>query len=171
MLQLENPFWTFSLDVYARAGVAEECLGLQARHGIDVNALLFCAWAGAGRRALLSERQVAGIVARVEAWQQRTVLPLRTVRQTLKEMLAIGEPVTTLRKDVAAAELKAEQIEQAMLFADAAALLEGAGAARAAEAVPANLACFLSHHGAAVAAAGQLAAAARAFAAEHPAER
>jgi uncharacterized protein (TIGR02444 family) len=169
VLQLENPFWTFSLDVYARAGVAEECLGLQARHGIDVNALLFCAWAG--RRALLSERQVAGIVARVEAWQQRTVLPLRTVRQTLKEMVAIGEPVTTLRKDVAAVELKAEQIEQAMLFADAAALLEGAGAARAAEAVPANLACFLSHHGAAVAAAGQLAAAARAFAAEHPAER
>lgn len=169
MLQLENPFWTFSLDVYARAGVAEECLGLQARHGIDVNALLFCAWAG--RKALLGERQVAGIVARVEAWQQRTVLPLRTVRQALKEMVAIGEPVTTLRKDVAAAELKAEQIEQAMLFADAAALLEGAGAARAAEAVPANLACFLSHHGAAVAAAGQLAAAALAFAAEHPAER
>lgn len=169
MLQLENPFWTFSLDVYARAGVAEECLGLQARHGIDVNALLFCAWAG--RKALLRERQVAGIVARVEAWQQRTVLPLRTVRQALKEMVAIGEPVTTLRKDVAAAELKAEQIEQAMLFADAAALLEGAGAARAAEAVPANLACYLSHHGAAVAAAGQLAAAALAFAAEHPAER
>ena len=166
VLQLENPFWTFSLDVYARPGVAEECLALQAGYGIDVNALLFCAWAGAMRRALLSERQAAGIVARVEAWQQRTVQPLRTIRQALKEMVAIGEPVAALRKDVAAAELKAEQIEQAILFASAAALLDGARAAPAEEAVPANLACFLHH----AAAADRLAAAALAFAAGHAVE-
>ena len=167
MLQLENPFWTFSLDVYARPGVAQECLALQGRYGIDVNALLFCAWAGAVQRALLNERQAAGIVARVEAWQQRTVLPLRTVRQALKEMVAVGEAVTALRQDVAAAELKAEQIEQAILFADAAALLDGAGAARAEEAVPANLICFLRHHQAEAVAPARLAVAALALAAEH----
>ena len=168
VLQLENPFWTFSLDVYARPGVAQECLALQARYGIDVNALLFCAWAGAMRRALLSKRQAAGIVAHVEAWQQRTVLPLRTVRQALKKMAAVGEPVTALRKDVAAAELKAEQIEQAMLFGDAAALLDGARATRAEEAVPANIACFLRHY---AGAAEGLADAALAFAAGHADER
>jgi hypothetical protein len=96
-----------------------------------------------------------------------TVLPLRTVRQALKGMVAIGEPITALRKDVAAAELKAEQIEQALLFADAAALLGGADAARAEEAVPANLICLLRHHGAV--AADRLVAAALAFAAEHAA--
>lgn len=169
MLELENPFWTFSLDIYARPGVAEECLGLQARHGIDVNALLFCAWAGAVRRALLNERHTAGIVARVEAWQRETVLPLRTVRRALKDMVAVGEAMTALRKDVAAAELRAEQIEQAMLFADAAALLGDAVPASAEEAVPANLACFcLGHHGAA---ADRLGAAAMAFATEHAGER
>lgn len=167
VLQLENPFWTFSLDVYARPGVAQECLDLQGRYGIDVNALLFCAWAGAVQRALLSERQAAGIIARVEAWQRRAVLPLRTVRQALKEMAAVGEPVTALRQDVAAAELKAEQIEQAMLFADAAVLLDGAGAAHAEEAVPANLICCLRHHHVEAVAPERLAGAALAFASEH----
>ena len=160
MFELENPFWSFSLDVYARPGVPAECLALQGRHGIDVNALLFCAWAGAVRGVALGDRQVTAIIARVEPWQQRTVLPLRTVRQALKEMVALGEPVTALRKDVATAELKAEQIEQAMLFADAASLLEDAGAARAEDAVPANLVCFLRHHHAEAAAPASLVAAA-----------
>ena len=167
MLDLDNPFWTFSVDVYARPGVAAECLALQSGHGVDVNALLFCAWAGAGRHMMLSERAAAAVAERVAQWQRDAVLPLRTVRQALKHLLDLGEPVTALRKDVAAAELKAEQIEQAMLFAAAPTLLAGAAAASAADAVPANLAGFLRHHGAAADAAERLAAAASAFAAEH----
>jgi uncharacterized protein (TIGR02444 family) len=166
VLQLENPFWTFSLDVYARPGVAAECLHLQGAYGVDVNAMLFCAWAGAGRGVTIGDPHVAALSEKVDAWQQRAVLPLRTVRQALKEMAALGEPVPLLRKDVAAAELKAEQIEQAMLFAEAATLLHGAAAARPAEAVPANLAVFLRQHGAAAGAAERLTAAALAFAAE-----
>lgn len=166
MLDRDNPFWTFSLDVYARPGVAEECLALQARHGIDVNALLFCAWAGAVRQVLLSEAQVAAIVARTGAWQSGVVVPLRSVRQALKEMLDLGQPVAALRKDVAAAELQAEQVEQAMLFADVAALLDGAGAARADKAVPANLICFLRRHHAEAVAPARLVAAALAFASD-----
>ena len=42
----ETPFWQFSGAVYAHPGVAEACLDLQDRHGLDVNLLLFCAWAG-----------------------------------------------------------------------------------------------------------------------------
>jgi uncharacterized protein (TIGR02444 family) len=167
VLSLENSFWTFSLDVYARPGVAQECLALQAGHGIDVNAMLFCAWAGAVRKVRIGERHVAALSERVDAWQQRAVLPLRTVRQALKEMLEIGEPVAALRKAVAAAELKAEQIEQAMLFADAEMLLAGADVAPAEDAVPANLVCFLRHHGADAVAPAKLVAAAVAFAAVH----
>lgn len=165
MLPLENPFWTFSLDVYARPGVADECLGLQARDGIDVNALLFCAWAGAVRKELMGEPHVAALGERVDAWQQSVVRPLRSVRQTLKQMLDMGDPVTALRKDVAATELKAEQIEQAVLFDAAAALLAGAGLADAEEAVPANLICFLRHHHAEAVAPARLVAAALTFAA------
>jgi uncharacterized protein (TIGR02444 family) len=167
VIQLENPFWTFSLDVYARPGVAQECLDLQARDGIDVNALLFCAWAGAVRGVMLGEAQVTKLAARVDAWQQRVVLPLRSSRQALKAMLDLGDVVTALRKDVAAAELRAEQVEQAMLFEAAAALLDGGGVARADEAVPANLICFLRHHHAEAVAPARLIAAALAFAAAH----
>jgi uncharacterized protein (TIGR02444 family) len=40
---MANAFWDFSLKVYAAAGVADECILLQDRFGIDVNLLLFCA--------------------------------------------------------------------------------------------------------------------------------
>ncbi|MGE4220898.1 MAG: TIGR02444 family protein, partial [Alphaproteobacteria bacterium] len=39
--------WPFSLSVYARPGVAEACLALQARRGLDVNLLLWCGWRAA----------------------------------------------------------------------------------------------------------------------------
>lgn len=167
MLQLENPFWTFSLDVYARPGVAQECLALQASDGIDVNVLLFCAWAGAVREVRLGDEQIAAVIGRAKPWHERVVVPLRGVRQALKEMTGLGDSVTALRKDVAAAELKAEQIEQATLFADAASLLDGAGAAGAPDAVSANLSCLLRHYHAGSVVPERLIAAALAFAALH----
>ena len=42
----DSPFWNFSLRLYARAGVPDACLALQARHGIDVNLLFCCLWLG-----------------------------------------------------------------------------------------------------------------------------
>ncbi len=47
-----NPFWDFSLAVWGREAVEPACLALQERHGIDVNVLLFCGWAGRRGRAL-----------------------------------------------------------------------------------------------------------------------
>ena len=38
----DNPFWNYSLALYARAEVAKTCLALQDRLGLDVNLLLFC---------------------------------------------------------------------------------------------------------------------------------
>ena len=42
----DHPFWDFSLAVWGREAVEPACLALQARHGIDINVLLFCGWAG-----------------------------------------------------------------------------------------------------------------------------
>ena len=47
-------FWAFSLEFYARPGVAEACLALQDRHGLDVNILLLCCWLGWSGRGRLS---------------------------------------------------------------------------------------------------------------------
>ncbi len=114
----ENPFWQFSLAVYGRAGVPQACLGLQASHGADVNLLLYVCW--------LSSRGIAGSLddirlaaASVEGWHRDVVVALRRVRTGLKAGYAgldpdIGEPY---REKVKRAELEAEQIEQAILYA------------------------------------------------------
>ena len=41
------PFWDFSVALYSKPGVGAACLGLQDRHEIDVNILMFCLWMGA----------------------------------------------------------------------------------------------------------------------------
>ncbi len=38
-MPVRNPFWDFSLAVWGREAVEPACLELQARHGIDVDAL------------------------------------------------------------------------------------------------------------------------------------
>jgi uncharacterized protein (TIGR02444 family) len=114
-VELDNPFWQFSLKVYAAPGVASECLALQDELGVDVNVILFAAWAGLfgiSIRAddLIRIRDVAG------SWTHDVVKPLRQVRRYLKPLCAGDTLGQELRKRVADAELSAEQIEQARLF-------------------------------------------------------
>ena len=69
----DNPFWDFSLAVYHRPGVAQACLALQDRRGLDVNLLLFCCWAGSlGRR--LEPQDIARLRRAVGDWQERVPL-------------------------------------------------------------------------------------------------
>lgn len=111
----DNPFWDFSLTVYVRPGVADACLALQDRLGLDVNLLLFCCWTGSqGRR--LDSVEMARLMAAVEDWQRSIVGPLRAVRRRLKELPGgtSGE-AGALRLAVKDCELAAERIEQTML--------------------------------------------------------
>lgn len=145
MLRCDNPFWKFSLAVYAQAGVAPECLALQEALGIDVNVLLFCAWLGAEEKLVLNDKNFAAIDACVRSWHQTVVRPLRAVRQAMKPMPEMADAVAQeLRKDIAAAELRAEQIEQALLFENTEALSAGAATMNDLEAaVRANIAAFV----------------------------
>lgn len=143
MLKDDNAFWRFSVAVYAAPGVAPECLALQEALGADMNVLLFCAWAGT-QNHLLADSHVTAIGARVASWHERVVRPLRAARQSIKTMpeVEIGE-VALFRKNVAALELRAEQIEQALLFAAADELIRGAGEAAAPDAIRANVDGYL----------------------------
>lgn len=113
----DNPFWDFSLAVYHRPGVAQACLALQDRRGLDVNLLLFCCWAGSlGRR--LERQDIARLRRAVGDWQERVVGPLREVRRRLKGLShAAGGEGSALRQAVKDCEFEAERIEQAMLHA------------------------------------------------------
>jgi uncharacterized protein (TIGR02444 family) len=111
----ENPFWEFSLTVYRRPGVADACLGLQDRRGLDVNLLLLCCWAGSQGR-ILDVAEVARLVASVDEWQHSVIRPLREVRRRLKAVAGAERgPLGALRNKVKDCELAAERIEQVML--------------------------------------------------------
>ncbi len=126
-----NPFWDFSLAVWGREAVEPACLALQARHGIDVNILLFCGWAGR-RGCALDAADLARLIDAARPWREAAVLPLRALRiwlktQTVTPAGAPAGPAEALRARVKACELEAEAIQQALLVA-AIAVPEGKGA-------------------------------------------
>ena len=115
-MQLDNSFWQFSLAVHGAPGVDAECLALQDTHGIDVDVLLFCAWTGA-RGIVLTDAQMTEIETLVRPWRDTAIAPLRAARRGIKTLPQMADAdVAALRKDVAALELRAEQIEHAMLY-------------------------------------------------------
>lgn len=146
-LEPDNPFWRFSLAVYAAPGVQPACLALQDGHGLDVNLALFCAWIGARRGIALTGAEIEAAGLLVAAWRETAVLPLRTLRRAIKAMPLPADPaIGTFRQRIAAAELEAEQLQQAMLFRWAEACWPGArGSGQAA----ANLRGLAARHGAA----------------------
>lgn len=124
----ESAFWDFSLAVYGRPGVADCCLALQDRHGLDVNLLLYCLWTAASGRGPLDEAAVAAARTAAEAWREQVIVPLRAVRRHLKPAAegpdaAIVQPC---RESVKAAELAAEHAQQ-LFLARLAPAPEGAG--------------------------------------------
>jgi uncharacterized protein (TIGR02444 family) len=167
----DTPFWKFSLAVYAADGVADECLDLQERLGLDVNLLLFAAFTGAIEGICLEPDDVAAAAALVESWHSDVVRALRGVRRYLKPVsLDEKDPLqgaaSVLRSQVKAAELDAEKIEQTMLWLWSRRQLGTRNRTTRDAALAANLHAFLAHYDTVAAhptAAQQLHAAALAF--------
>lgn len=135
-----TPFWQFSGVVYARPGVAEACIDLQDRHGLDVNLLLFCAWAGAQGRAL-DAGDLGLLRSASRPWQDEVVAPLRAARRWLRQQTAVPEDLgEAFRTEVKALELQAEMLEQLVLYQE----IEIPEAASDAAAVAANLRLYLT---------------------------
>jgi uncharacterized protein (TIGR02444 family) len=135
-------FWSFSLQLYGKPGVAEACIALQDGLGCDVNLLLYCCWQGRACRRL-EAADLSRAIEAVEAWQREVVKPLRAVRRRLKAGVA---PITArecqaLRRKVNDLELESERIAQAALEA-----LPMPPAGRR-SAVEANLALYLTLRG------------------------
>jgi uncharacterized protein (TIGR02444 family) len=126
-LQHDNDFWRFSLAVYGRAEVAQECLRLQQALDIDVNVLLFCAWMGT-RTFVMDRNDIEAAASAVASWHEHVVRPLRGVRQQVKTLHC--DDFESFRTKVKGIELEAEKIEQAILFTISKRLQNGAGADR-----------------------------------------
>jgi len=86
---------------------------------MDVNLLLFALWRGMAGERLTRER-LQDLDRRMGEWRDHAVRPLRAIRRDLKPLLdGLGSHRTAgeaLRAEIAAAEIRAEQIEQALLY-------------------------------------------------------
>jgi uncharacterized protein (TIGR02444 family) len=143
-LRLDNPFWQFSLKVYAAPGVAQECLTLQDKSGVNVNMLLYCAWRGTEADAF-SVARIEHLNKAVEAWRADVVAPLRAARRSLKGMASVDvAALEELKPKILDAEIRAEQIEQALLFAETDSNIQRDGLDNA---IDANLGLYLDGYG------------------------
>ena len=68
------------LATYARPGVAQACLLLQDRLGVDVLVLLHLAYVCSQHQRPLKDGQIAAADAVVRDWRDRVVRPLRAAR-------------------------------------------------------------------------------------------
>jgi uncharacterized protein (TIGR02444 family) len=110
-----SPFWRFSLQIYR--SVADTCLALQDRHGVDVNVLLFLLFAAhQGRR--VGRQDVHAITSAVASWSSSAVIPLRSVRRFLRAPPSVIDPeaAEALRQHVKQVELEAERLQQEGLY-------------------------------------------------------
>jgi uncharacterized protein (TIGR02444 family) len=142
-----DEFWAFSLDLYARPGVAAACLKLQDEQGLDVNVLLLCCWLALSGRGRLSEGALAAAETRAVPWRRDIVGPLRAVRRALKIMPDCGSDsgIPALYGELKRLELCAEREEQRRLLAGA---WSGPTAAHARDGdLAANLGLYLARHG------------------------
>jgi uncharacterized protein (TIGR02444 family) len=148
-----HPFWDFSVTLYGKPGVAPACLALQERHGIDVNALMFCLWLAASGRGPRPREELAAAFAAVAAWHAQVVRTLRPLRQRLKFGF---DPVNAalvqgLRARIQKIEIDAEHVEQLTLAASSAAAAParpGLDAEKTAAHGADHLACYIRHLGA-----------------------
>lgn len=113
-----NPFWDFSLRVYSSPAVQKACVDLQDGSGVDVNVLLYMLW-HASRGRQLTAADAKAVLDALEAWRVDVVVPLRTARRNLKAPPAAVDAAgaEALRAIVKKAELEAERLQQAALYA------------------------------------------------------
>ena len=145
-----SPFWNFSIAVYGASAVQDECLSLQDQFGLDVNLVLLCAFLGAVHGVTLTSDDIASVRQEVGQWHEQIVRPLRAVRRHLKTINlqdADAASAANLRRQVKAAELESERIEQILLERWADTRLAAWPRGKLRVAVVANLQALLAAYG------------------------
>ncbi|AVD85352.1 TIGR02444 family protein [Pseudomonas sp. SWI6] len=99
--------WNHALALYARPGVKQACLALQAS-GADVCLLLCGTWLQI--RGVAASRARVGALRELAApWQREVVAPLRHLRQQWREAATSDPQLLALREQVKGLELQAEK--------------------------------------------------------------
>lgn len=112
----DHPLWRFSLALYGAPGVAEACLGLQDRHGADVNVVLLILWRAVQGREV-PEPAMKAVLAVSRDWQAQVVGPVRAARRSARRAMAASPAAADLYPRLKQAELACEHAEQMALAA------------------------------------------------------
>lgn len=116
---MHTDLWNHALALYARPGVEEACLTLQALGG-DVCLLLCGTWLQA-QSVAVDETRIQALQAVAGPWQREVVMPLRALRRQWREHALDDPQLAVLREQVKALELQAERtlLERLALVAQA----------------------------------------------------
>ncbi|WMI99729.1 TIGR02444 family protein [Pseudomonas chlororaphis subsp. aurantiaca] len=104
---MSSDLWSFTLETYARPGVEEACLNLQAA-GANVCLLLCAAWLGARGVACTAQR-LQQLQTLGQPWHDEVVRPLRQLRTQWRPAASADPELAVLREQVKALELEAER--------------------------------------------------------------
>ena len=150
-MERTDTFWDFSVTTYRKPGVADACLSLQDRHGLDINVLLYCCWFGWTRGAL-DEETFNTALSFAEPWANEVVRPLRAARTWMKVTGCNSSGVAeddcmALRDRIKAVEFEAEHLQQATLEELTPRATEPPAAGERLTAAASNLRQYLNHCG------------------------
>ena len=110
-----SEFWNYSSQIWTLPGTEKVCLELQNKHEINVNILLYCAWAG-DKKLCMNDDDLQMLLDTTQPWQT-IIKPLRDSRKMMKQsMLAMpSKMVDQTLKNINEMELNAEHMEQLAL--------------------------------------------------------
>ena len=111
-LQLDNPFWQFSLQQWNNKVLQEQLLALQNEQDYRINLLLLAIWLSFEHKDI--RPHLAELIKQSSEWHEQIVAPIRQVRQAIPSELP--KQSQSLKAQLQACELQAEQIEQALLY-------------------------------------------------------
>ena len=114
-LVMSGPHWAYSLALYSKEGVNSACLLLQDDYGVDVNILLLGLYGAAQLDIGLTDMAIELLDEEVREYREFVLIPLRGARRRLKDM-PLGGTGETVRNGIKETELRAEQLEQAMIM-------------------------------------------------------
>lgn len=106
---MHTDLWNFAIGLYARPGVEQACLELQAQ-GADVCLLLCAAWLD--RRGVApSDERIDQLRQLAGPWQREVVQPLRSLRQQWRAQATTDSQLAALRERIKGLELDAERLQ------------------------------------------------------------
>lgn len=112
---LDNPFWQFSLTVYADSRVQESCLQLQNEYDANVNLLLYCCWL-AYAVTPLARHELLDNCELVSFWHDNITSVLRSIRRNRHDLPQQSAWQQQFFKQILHDEILSESQQQQLLY-------------------------------------------------------